>query len=309
MNLESMKGIDRGFGPLPDITQYVVELIEAEAVNRAGRIPVLKIDVAGSRVPPRLIGYGAHIPQAVPFVLARQADRLSGADRFPVAECLGLKLVNLHRPVPGEINDLEHGTQPPAAISSPLLYPEQRMRGLFELAPVPAFLGPPFPLPISAIFHELQVFTVGNQITGSLEPSHLGPMQTIFVVPSIQRMIVRLAELDRSARHRQKFVAGRFARLTTDIPRRMSHYLVNGQLPDQHGRGFQVDTFMLDPHHDSPERAFPGYGHGQRQRPDQTVHTFANLVAVLLDRLAGRPVVVGGVKIVPGHFVHSDRKH
>ena len=70
-----------------------------------------------------------------------------------------------------------------------------------------------------------------------------------------------------------------------------------------------MDTLMFDSHHDAPEWIFPRNRKRQRQGADQAVHHVTNLIAILLDLPPGRPVVMGLIQVIPGHFVHPDGKH
>jgi hypothetical protein len=84
--------------------------------------------------------------------------------------------------------------------------------------------------------------------------------------------------------------------------------MLDGQLPNENRRRFQVDSGMFDAHHDHPPGAVPRDRQLQRHRLDQVIHDSANPVAIGLHIRHARPVVVLLVQIVPRHFVHAYRE-
>ena len=70
-----------------------------------------------------------------------------------------------------------------------------------------------------------------------------------------------------------------------------------------------MNALVLDAHHDRPEGIVPVDGQCQRQGRDHAVDQGTHLVTVGLDLGDRRPVVVGIVEIVPGHFVDTDGEH
>ena len=70
-----------------------------------------------------------------------------------------------------------------------------------------------------------------------------------------------------------------------------------------------MDPLVFDSHQDRPERMVPVDGHRQRQGPDRFVNAGAHGVAVGFDLAQPRPVVMGRVKVVPGHLVNANGEH
>ena len=67
-----------------------------------------------------------------------------------------------------------------------------------------------------AILNEAQIFAVGDEIFGGLEILNFRLETTVFVVPSVKRVIAPLAENDFSAFDGQQLVFRRLARRRTD---------------------------------------------------------------------------------------------
>ena len=70
-----------------------------------------------------------------------------------------------------------------------------------------------------------------------------------------------------------------------------------------------MNSLVLDPHHDGPERIVPGDRHFERHGADDVVHEFADLIPVSFHLSDGGPVVMGVIQVVPGHFVHAYGEH
>ena len=70
-----------------------------------------------------------------------------------------------------------------------------------------------------------------------------------------------------------------------------------------------MDPFVLDAHQDHPERIVPMNRHRQGQGPDGLVDNAANGITIGPDFVHGRPVVVRGVEVVPGHLIDADGEH
>ena len=230
---------------------------KGKAIHRAGRGPVLQIDVARRLLPIGLVRDVVQVPQPVPLGLGRQPQGLSGLARQPVAKGLGLEVIHLDRPVPGHVDDLGHG---PQAVAAGRLDPEEGMPGLAVGDPFPAFVRPVVLLFIAPVFDEAEVLPVGNQVAAGREVPDFVFLAAEFVVPAVERVVLRLAQHDAPAGDRQQFVLRRLARFRADAPQR--------QLPDHFDRqpanddrgGFHVDPLVLDPHQDDPERIVPGMG-------------------------------------------------
>ena len=70
-----------------------------------------------------------------------------------------------------------------------------------------------------------------------------------------------------------------------------------------------MDALMLDPHHDGPERVFPGDRQIHGHAADQPVNQLPDLVTVCLDLLPRGPIIMAGVQVIPGHLIHPYREH
>src|SRR6187455_1591333 len=70
-----------------------------------------------------------------------------------------------------------------------------------------------------------------------------------------------------------------------------------------------MDTFMLDPHQNSPPGMVPANRQSQGRFADEPVDNAANGIAVGSHFFNGRPVIMGGIQVVPAHLVDPDREH
>ena len=70
-----------------------------------------------------------------------------------------------------------------------------------------------------------------------------------------------------------------------------------------------MDSFVFDAHQNGPERIVPVDGHRQGHRLDDVVNDRTHCVAIGLDLVKRRPVVMRVVEIVPGHLIDADGKH
>ena len=150
-------GIDRGLGPLPAVPHHVEKVPVRETVHRAGGRPVVQVQIGRCRCIDRDLRDTGHVIEAIPLVLRGQPDRLAGLVCLPVAEGLGLVVIDLHRPVPGHGDLLQHQPQAPARVPPD---PEGRMPGLAELAPAEPLGCPPAIRLIAAGLHEGQKLPV-----------------------------------------------------------------------------------------------------------------------------------------------------
>jgi len=254
MHLEPVVGVDRRFGPLPDVADHVEQSVALEAIHRTGRSPVLEVDVAGGLAPVRLIGVDALRHQA-PFVLGGQPDALARSRAEPVAERLGLEVVDVDGPVPRHVHLFEHRAIAVASIAG--WEPEQRVARFLVAPPTPPFVGPPSFVLVAAVFDEGEVFVVRNQVSTGLEAAHVCPMAPVLDVPPIERVLAVLSQGDAAARHIDERVVRGVPGVGTDLPVRHRTHAVDWQLPDQYRRRFQMNPLVLDAHHHDPERAAP----------------------------------------------------
>src|SRR5687768_17531450 len=80
-------------------------------------------------------------------------------------------------------------------------------------------------------------------------------------------------------------------------------------LPDQDGRGFEMDALMLDTHHDRPPWTIPANWQGERSFPYQSVYNISYLRSIKPHLLDRRPIVMGCIQVVPTHFIDPHREH
>ncbi len=199
-----------------------------------------------------------------------------------------------------------HGPEPVAARR---LDPEQGVPGFAVADPFPALVRPVVLLFVAPLFDEAEVFLIRNQITAGREVPHFVFLAAEFVVPSIERVVLGLAQNDAPSGDRDQFVLRRLARFGTDAPKRqLPDHLDRKPANDDRG-GFQVDPLVFNPHQDHPERIVPVDGHRQGHGPDGLVHNAAHGVAIRLDLVERRPVVMRSVQVIPGHLIDTDREH
>jgi hypothetical protein len=183
------------------------------------------------------------------------------------------------------------------------------MSGLGIADPFPALVRPEPLLFVTAVFDEVQVLPVGNQIPAGREIPDIVLLAAEFVVPAVQRMGFGFAQNDAASGDRQQLVRRRLARRRADAPQRELPHHLDRQATNDDRRRLQVNPLVLDAHQNHPERIVPVDRHHQRQGPDGLVHQRAHGVAVRLDLGQCRPVVMRRVQIVPGHFVDADSEH
>ena len=229
MDLKPVKARNRRFRPLPDIADEVEKFPEGETIHRARRGPVFQIDVPRGLLPIGLVRDIVQVPQSIPLGLGRQPQGLAGLARQPVAEGLGLEVIHLNRPIPGHVDDLGHGPQAVARAGLPAprgkacgwrLDPEQGVPGLAVAGPFPALVRPVALVFVTPLFDEAQVLPIGNQVTAGREVPDFVFLAAEFVVPSIERVVLGLAQHDPPSGDRDQLVPRRIARFRADPPQR-----------------------------------------------------------------------------------------
>ena len=306
VDLKPFEPRNRRLRPLPYVPDHVVEIAERELRHRTARRVVLQIDVPRGRLPIRLVRVYDMVAEEVPLLLGGKPNARAGLRALPVAECLGLQVIDLHGPIPGHVDLLRDRPQSIRPVGRD---PKQGVRGLLVRAPLPALFGPPTLRRIPGILHKREEFPVADKVaTRQVSLDVLG-VCTELVVPSIEWMILLLSEHDAPRGYGDQLVLRRRARLAADFPQRMGTDVLDRQLPDENRRGFEVNPRMLDAHHDHPPRTVPRNRQLERHRPDGLVHDGANAIAIRLHFRDGRPVVVFLVQVVPRHLVHAHGKH
>ena len=303
VNLEAVERIGRRFSPLPDIANHVKQRTLSKLGDRARRGVMIELEIGP---PGRKMACAGKRAQRLPFIFRRQANRLSADPRLPLAERLGLVIIGFHRPVPRHRHLFQHQAQTPLRA---IPHPESRMLRLGKCLPAGAFFLPQRIVLIAAGLDEVQKLPVGDEIAASLESSNAGCMDTELVVPAVDGIARRPAKTHVGRRNGDQRIRRRFRGFTARRPGRMRLDVLERVLADQHRRGFQVDSFVLDAHQDDPPRVAPGDREGQRLAADQLLNRRSNRLAIGPDLVHTRPLVTALVEIIPTHFVDTDGKH
>jgi len=155
---------------------------------------VFQVDVAWCHIPVRLICIHLGVAQPVPFGLCGQTQGFTGHMTLPIAKGLGLQKVDLHRPVPGHVDFLNHTSEPIDVLASDT--PESGVLGLLVLPPLPAFVGPPFFCVVPLVLDKAQILPVACQHLAGVKSFHLFFSLSKLIVPAVQGMVSGLTQLD-----------------------------------------------------------------------------------------------------------------
>ena len=160
MDFEAVKPIDRGFGPLPHVTDDIKEIIfKGVSIDRARRHAMFEIDVSRSRFPKGLVGVDKR-SKLIPLRFSWHANVGPGDFGLPVAKRFGLEIVDFGRPIPGHVNHFKHRA---ILIAVLVLKPIDRVLSFCIPNPVPAFFGPEFFGLVSTGVDEFKELLIGNQ--------------------------------------------------------------------------------------------------------------------------------------------------
>ena len=162
---------------------------------------------------------------------------------------------------------------------------------------------------VAPLFDETEKLLIGNQVPAGRKVPDVIFLAAEFVVPSIERVVLRFAQNDAPSGDRDQFVLRGLVRFGADVPQRELPDHLDRKAADDDRGGLHVDPLVFDPHQDHPEGIVPVDGHRQGQAADGLVHDAAHGVAIGLDLVERRPVVIRGVEIVPRHLVDADREH
>src|SRR5687768_18617849 len=97
MNIEALEGIDRGFGPLPDVAHHVVKLAVGKFIDGMAGGAMIEMDIGCGWSSVRNLRQTRHLMEPIPFVLRGQSERLPGCRYFPVTESFSLMVIDLDR--------------------------------------------------------------------------------------------------------------------------------------------------------------------------------------------------------------------
>ena len=246
---------------------------------------------------------------AVPLILGWQAHWLASLLSFPTAKSPRLVVVRFHRPVPGHGHFFGKQSKFPRFLRIGITHPESGVRGLGKLVPTRAFFIPIACIGVTTSIHKFQKLTVADQILSSLKRWHIGLVTAILIVPAVNRLIQRTSQHHAACGYINQFISRCIAGFLTWLPGRVSLHIVQGVLPHQHRRGFQVNMFMLNPHHHRPKRIIPADRQGKRRVANHLVNHLPSFVAVGPHLLNSGPIIAGIVQIVPTHFIHTHCEH
>mmetsp|Transcript_48714 Transcript_48714/g.139303 ORF Transcript_48714/g.139303 Transcript_48714/m.139303 type:complete len:357 (+) Transcript_48714:1671-2741(+) len=171
-------------------------------------------------------------------------------------------------------------------------------------------------------------FAIADHLLARGEGRHLDDPVAVLVVPAVGGETPGLAELHARGLHRHQLVArelgalpglhrlraGPLGRRVQRWPGRGHLHEVHGRLPEQHGRGLEVDPLVLKAHEERPHGVVPAHGHGRRaaailQRRvcgDEMGDGLVDLLPVGVHLGDQGPDHVVLVHVVPQHLVHAD---
>ena len=90
-------------GPLPHVTNNIIERALLKHINRTRRSKMLEINIAWSFFPVGYLHQPRSIMQCIPFRLSGKPIILSTLYAFPIAKCFRFKIINFNRPIPWHI--------------------------------------------------------------------------------------------------------------------------------------------------------------------------------------------------------------
>eukprot|EP00123_Amoebidium_parasiticum_P013817 comp22168_c0_seq1/m.32523 comp22168_c0_seq1/g.32523 ORF comp22168_c0_seq1/g.32523 comp22168_c0_seq1/m.32523 type:complete len:302 (+) comp22168_c0_seq1:1522-2427(+) len=255
VHLKPVKGVDGRLSPLPHVSDNIVEfgLVGLfEHVDGAGGRKVLEVDVARGLCPLVLVGlFGHEVAQVPVLVLGGQANGLSSGLLHPLAKCLCLEIVHIHRPVPRHLHDLSHGP----IVVTPVRpsHPEDGRLRLLVAHPPPPLLRPVILVHVTAPLHKLEILPVGHKVLACLEGCHSVCVRTVLVIPPVKGVLERLAQRDLATRNLHELVLRCRAGLCAPLPKGVDHDVLKVHLTDKNAGRLKVNALMFNPHHDDPQ--------------------------------------------------------
>ena len=229
MHGKTGEGVNRRFRPLPDIADHVEQRAMRKRIDRAGRSPVIEVDIDGCNGLFRQLRHAGQRQQAEPFVFSGQTVGQPGLARLPAAERPRFEAIGFDRPVPGHVDHLGHQTQAPVFA----VLPESRMRSASKGFPGPPLVVPEAVVGIATRIDEIEKLAVRYQMAPRLKRRQRRRMIAVFVVPTVERVVESLAKAHLAGRHIDQAVGWCRTLRRARRPGRMRLHVIEAMLANE----------------------------------------------------------------------------